>query len=54
MSQLSPRRRVLPALLACALAGGCSWQDAPQDSGMHVVAEVHEVHYCSKFSPKQF
>ena len=52
MSQLSPRRRVLPALLACALAGGCSWQDAPQDSGMHVVAEVHEVHYCSKFSPE--
>ena len=53
MSQVSPCRRALPAFLAVfALAGGCSWQDAPEDSGMHVTAEVHEVHYCSKSSPE--
>ena len=53
MSQISPCRRAVPAFLAVfALAGGCSWQDAPEESGMHVTAEVHEVHYCSKFSPE--
>jgi len=53
MFKVSSCRRTLPALLAVlALASGCSWQDAPQDSGMHVTAEVHEVHYCSKFSPE--